>query len=572
MKTDPTYKARKQTILLVSPQHRDSLSGQIEDLGWSVVAARRFEGLDRRLTEIDASLIILDFRGSSRGEIEDIGKLLALDAPQSPAMVAIAERGDDAAIDSAIATGAAQIIQAPFSNDDMLIALRLAIRRLEGGGPSAKPVVSHRDALTGLHDQRAVRDWIDTRLQPNAAHHVSVLLISITRFDAINSAFGVDAGDRVLRSIAHRIEPLVADLGKDTLVARSTGAEFIVCIGDAIPPSRLMLLAESIVEIIERPISTGGDIIKLGCRVGIAPAHKEDRDTAQMLKRAGLALGEAKALESGRIQIVSDGQSDISAASALQADLRVALMRGEIEVLFQPQVSVASGDIVGVEALARWRHPVHGELGAATLFAVAEKSDYMLELSAHVQREAAFQAARWPATLSNIRLSINVTAQDIAKPSFVTAFLTMIAESRFPRGRLTVEVTETGLMEDLSVASDILSALRAQGCRVAIDDFGTGYSSLAYLKALPLDYLKIDRGLSVDIAGSARDSVVVRGVIDMARSLGLSVIAEGVETEEQLGLLAREGCNLYQGFLCAKPLSTEKLIALVSSRSLRKPL
>ncbi len=555
-----------QTILLVSPQHRDSLSAQIEDFGWSVVAARRFEGLDRRLAELDASLVMLDFRGSSSGEIEDVGKLLALDAPESPAMVAIAARGDDATIDSAIAAGAAQIIQAPFSSDDLQIALRLAIRRTDGVGPSAKQAVSHRDALTGLHDQRAVRDWIDLRLKADAVHHVSILLISITRFDAINAAFGVDAGDRVLRSIAHRIEPLAADLGKDTLVARSTGAEFIVCIGDAIPPSRLMLLAESIVEIIERPISTGGDIIKLGCRVGIAPAHSEDQVSAQLLKRAGLALVEAKALESGRIQIVSDGQSDISAATALQADLRVALMRGEIEVLFQPQVSVASGDIVGVEALARWQHPVHGELGAPTLFAVAEKSDYMLELSAHVQREAAFQSARWPASLSNLRLSINVTAQDIAKPAFVTAFLAMIEESRFPRDRLTVEVTETGLMEDLSVASEILSALRAQGCRVAIDDFGTGYSSLAYLKALPLDYLKIDRGLSVDIAGSARDSVVVRGVIDMARSLGLSVIAEGVETEEQLGLLAREGCNLYQGFLCAKPMTTDKLIALVASR------
>lgn len=564
---EPALSPKKHAILLVSPQHRDSLSDQIEDMGWAVVAARRFEGMERRLAEIGASVVILDFRGMKADEIGDLGKLLATGGSHGPALVAITERGDSPATDAAIAAGAVQIIRAPFSSDDVHVALRLASRHAGAGGDAEKAPVStaaRRDVLTGLHDQRAVRDWIGQRLQPDSAHRVSVLLISITRFDTINSAFGVDSGDRVLRSIAHRIEPLVADLGKDTLVARSTGAEFIVCIGDAIPPTRLMLLAESIVELIERPISTGSDLIKLGCRVGIAPAHREDVEAIQILKRADLALAKAKALESGRIQIVSDGQSDISAASALQADLRVALMRGEIEVLFQPQVSVARGDIVGVEALARWQHPVHGELGAATLFAAAEKSDYMLELSAHVQREAAFQAARWPAALSNLRLSINVTAQDIAKPSFVPAFLAMIAESNFPRDRLTVEITETGLMEDLIVASEILAALRAQGCRVAIDDFGTGYSSLAYLKALPLDYLKIDRGLSVDIAGSARDSVVVRGVIDMARSLGLSVIAEGVETDEQLGLLAREGCNLYQGFLCAKPMTTEKLIALMA--------
>jgi diguanylate cyclase (GGDEF)-like protein len=568
---------KQHPILLVSPNHRDSLSGQIEALGWTVVAARRFEGMERRLTDNGSTMIILDLRGAAADGMVALNRLMVLDGDDRPTVIVIANREDEALIDSAIAAGAAQIIQAPFSDFDVQVALRLASRR--GAAPSGMPSAEQgeegatpsRDRLTGLHDQRAVQDWITHRLNGaggKGKRPVSVMLISITRFDAINAAFGVDSGDRVLRSIAHRIEPLVADLGKDTLVARSAGAEFIVCIGDATPATRLMLLAEAIAEVIERPISAGTDVIRLGCRVGVAPAHDGDQDVTQVLKRAGLALSEAKLLESGRIHIVSDGQSEISEAAALQADLRVALMRGEIEVLFQPQVSVISGEIIGVEALARWRHPVHGELGATTLFAVAEQSDYMLELSAHVQREAAFQAAAWPETLSHLRLSINVTAQDIARPSFVASFLDMIEASAFPRDRLTVEITETGLMEDLSIASAILAELRAHGCRVAIDDFGTGYSSLAYLKALPLDYLKIDRGLSIDIAGSPRDSVVVRGVIDMARSLGMSVIAEGVETEEQLGLLAREGCNLYQGFLCARPLTTEKLAALLLSRSL----
>ena len=264
--------------------------------------------------------------------------------------------------------------------------------------------------------------------------------------------------------------------------------------------------------------------------------------------------------------ISSAAQNSATRDAALQSDLRNALGRDEIDILFQPQVSITSGRIVGVEALARWQHPEHGELGAATLFAVAEQSDYLFALSAHIQQRAARMAANWPESLSTLRMAINVTAGDIGRTGFVHGLLSMIDECGFPRGRLTVEVTESGLIEDLANAASLLAALRAGGCRVAIDDFGTGYSSLAYLKALPLDYLKIDKKLAQDIAGSTRDRIVVRGVIDMARSLGLAVIAEGVETEEQLALLAREGCNYYQGFLCAEPLNTNALVELMAKQ------
>jgi EAL domain-containing protein (putative c-di-GMP-specific phosphodiesterase class I) len=226
---------------------------------------------------------------------------------------------------------------------------------------------------------------------------------------------------------------------------------------------------------------------------------------------------------------------------------------------------VTTGLIEGVEALARWRHPALGELGATTLFNVAERSDYLVQLSDHVQRKAISAAAAWPEALRRLRLSVNITASDIVRPGFASQFLELVAESGFDRGRVTVEVTESSLIEDLNAAAYLLAGLREGGLRVAIDDFGTGYSSLAYLKALPLDYLKIDKKLCEDITGGPRDRIVVRGVIDMARSLGLGVIAEGVETEEQLGLLAQEGCHLYQGFLCAPPLGSEALAALVAA-------
>ena len=172
-------------------------------------------------------------------------------------------------------------------------------------------------------------------------------------------------------------------------------------------------------------------------------------------------------------------------------------------------------------------------------------------------------ASAWPRALSDLRLSLNVTAADIAQPQFMPDLLETVDRSGFPRSRLTVEITESGLIHDVDAAASLLRALRKEGLAVAIDDFGTGYSSLAYLKSLPLDYLKIDSGLAQDIAGTARDRIIVRGIIHMAKSLGLKVIAEGVETEEQLDLLAREGCDFYQGFLRSAGISSAELVALV---------
>ena len=247
----------------------------------------------------------------------------------------------------------------------------------------------------------------------------------------------------------------------------------------------------------------------------------------------------------------------------LAADLHHALDRDEIAVRFQPQVTVATGAIVGVEALARWRHPVLGELGAETLFAAAARAGLGPALSDHIHARAFAAAASWPDALAHLRLSINVTAADLARGGFADALLDRIAQGGLARGRVTVEIVETELVDDLADAAAILAQLRGAGLRTAIDDFGTGYSSLAYLKALPIDYLKIDRSLTQDIAGSERDRAVVRGVVAIARSLGLGTIAEGVESEAERALLLAEGCDLYQGFLCAGAVDSGELARLV---------
>ncbi|WP_425229767.1 EAL domain-containing protein [Sphingomonas sp.] len=250
----------------------------------------------------------------------------------------------------------------------------------------------------------------------------------------------------------------------------------------------------------------------------------------------------------------------------LSDDLRGAIGAGEIELRYQPQVAMADGRIIGVEALARWQHPTLGELGADRLFAAATRAALLPELSQHIQRKAIGSIPLWPASLQHLTVAINVTASDLASPGFAEDLLRRAPSVGVAPARLTVEVTEHDLIADLSAAAAVLGGLRAAGVKVALDDFGTGYSSLAWLKALPLDYLKIDGALSRDLLGSRHDQVVVRHVIAIGRELGLGVIAEGVETEAHRALLAEAGATHYQGFLCAGPLAAAALAALVEAR------
>ncbi|WNO52982.1 putative bifunctional diguanylate cyclase/phosphodiesterase [Stakelama saccharophila] len=418
--------------------------------------------------------------------------------------------------------------------------------------------IAREDGLTGAGDAATARRWIDRRLA--AGRSIAAIFVSLTQFGIVNTAYGKATGDSLLRAVARRlVEAAHETLGRATLVSRIGGSDFAVITDDGL--SRVELAAAQIETLLARPFVAGGNTAPLGARIAVLESGNGD-DATVFLRRGGERLAD---MRSGRGNDATPRSETVARQSIgqLALDLRRALGEGEIETLFQPQVAIGSGVITGVEALARWRHPALGEIGAEMLFAAAERAGLGIALSDHVQEVALRAAAAWPAILSGLRLSINVTAEDVARAGFADLILRRIDASGFPRSRLTVEVTESGLIAELGNAALLLAELRTAGCRVAIDDFGTGYSSLAYLKALPLDYLKIDRALTQDIAGSVRDRIVVRGVIDMARSLGLSVIAEGVESREQADLLAQEGCQYYQGFLCAGPLTTAALEGLV---------
>ena len=437
------------------------------------------------------------------------------------------------------------------------------IEALEAG--AALPL--HRDALTGLPDEVAARRRLAAMMAEGQAP--GVLLVGLTRLQPVNSAYGRAGGDVLIQAAARRIDAAVRDQSTSGWVSRLSGTEFLVCLGRA-TAATLTRLAETLVVAIERRFVAAPEVFLIGAVVG--GAVEEDDGVGGLLRRAGAALAEARESAGSAIRIAEAGEGEgLSRAQRLAEDVRRAIDGGQVELLFQPQVNIASRTIKGVEALARWRHPELGELGAGLLFAAAERANLAGPLSTFVQSHALEVAAAWPEALGDLRLSINVTAGDLARAGFAAEFLDIVERSGFPAGRVTAEVTEEGLIDDLGAAASALAELRRGGIRVAVDDFGTGYSSLAYLKALPLDYLKLDRRLTEDITGSPRDRIVVRGVIDMARSLGLGVIAEGVETDEQLALLAAEGCTLYQGFLCSEPIGVERLVELVRPRASPTP-
>jgi EAL domain-containing protein (putative c-di-GMP-specific phosphodiesterase class I)/GGDEF domain-containing protein len=407
-----------------------------------------------------------------------------------------------------------------------------------------------REALGSVRDHAGAQRWLDRRIEGGERPGIRVL--AIAGIDPINRQQGRVVGDTLLRAVERRIEQAVRDAGvARAALARLGGTEF----GVLLPHGNDEGLEEALRQALARPFVAGSGMVTLGLRqaCGVA-APGESGD--QLIRRVEGELPGARA-DDAQGPLAADG------ADVLAGEVHRAIDRGEIAIRFQPQVDLLAGRIVGVEALARWDHPERGELGAELLFAAATHARLAGVLSAHVQHLAMRIAAGWDAPLSRLRLSINVTAEDVAQPDFAETLLAAADDSGFPRDRLTVEITESGLIAELGEAAGLLATLRAAGCRVAIDDFGTGYSSLAYLKALPLDYLKLDRRLTQDIVGSHRDRVVVRGVIDMARSLDLTVIAEGVETVDQRDALATEGCQLYQGFLCAEPLTVPALTALL---------
>ena len=510
-------------VQIWSPAAAEALAAIARGAGWTIATA----------ANDSAGMLIVDAR-------DDLpGALAALREGASASLrLGLVADGDACRQDALIAAGATQIAVVGAGGEGLSQALRLAQR--------SRPVLADR-RVPASGFSPALAEWIDQRLAAGEA--IAIVHVALLRLDLVNAAHGRGVGTALIDAAERRIATQVAAIvDDDGMAARVAGPGYVVAVAGA--ADRAVTAAARIEEALARRFRLDGREVVLGARIGLIAARPDDRGEALI----------ARALA---------GAAPVAVAAVddpLAVDVHLALSHDEVAILFQPQARIADGGVIGVEALARWRHPRLGELGAEALLGAADRAGIGVALSEHIQRAVLDRVQAWPPALGTLRVALNLTAADLARPGCVETLLAHLDASGVTRARLTLEVTETELMVDLDAAATVLAALQAAGCRIAIDDFGTGYSSLAYLATLPIDYLKIDRSLVQEIAGDPRSQVVVRGAIDMARSLGLTVVAEGVETEEQRSLLDAAGCGVYQGFLLAPPLDEAALAALMEQR------
>ncbi|MBN8499748.1 MAG: EAL domain-containing protein [Sphingomonadales bacterium] len=416
------------------------------------------------------------------------------------------------------------------------------------------------DALTGLPGRDSARarlaEWLDL------GKPVHALLIGLRRFDALNLAYGSGAGDVALAEVANRIRQFAhSELGGAWIAARGGGGQFLLMSTEPCSRERWQLVGAQVLNALAGPIATGGHTLRLSPR-GALLRSLGGEEADSLLDRLSQTLATVMNSPARRLgwadgEVIRAGRS----AAQLEADLLQALDRNEIEVVYQPQWSCGDDRLIGGEALARWNHPKLGRIGAGALFAIAERADHVVPLSRLIAATALAGARDWP---RDLRLSLNVTPNDLAQDGFAQEFAGLVAQSGYRPERLTLEVTEQVLLADVAQAASALESLAGQGMRVALDDFGAGFCNFRYLKLLPLHYLKLDRSM-IEGAGNSRDLAVLRAIIAMAGALDLAVIAEGVESEAQRELAAAEGCESYQGFLRAEPMGAADFIALAES-------
>jgi diguanylate cyclase (GGDEF)-like protein/PAS domain S-box-containing protein len=408
--------------------------------------------------------------------------------------------------------------------------------------------MAHHDPLTDLPNRTAFNECIGATIDLAAASNDSfaVLCLDLDRFKAINDVYGHSAGDTLLREVAHRLEAVC----EGAFLARIGGDEFAVITPTGAQPAAAEALAGRLTGALDNDIDIDGTAMRVGLTIGVAIFPQDGADAVTLVANAAAALSRAKSEARGSVRFFEMSMDkQLRERRALQQDLRNAIACGEIDLHYQPQAHI-DGEITGFEALARWHHPRFGLVAPSTFIPLAEESGLIVELGEWILRTACQEAASWPKPL---RIAINLSPVQFQRGDLAKLVHEVLLETGLSPSRLELEITEGVLIGDFSGAVSILRRLKNLGARIAMDDFGTGYSSLSYLQAFPFDKIKIDQAFVANLAHSRQAVTIIRAVIALGRGLDLPVVAEGVETEEQVRFLAAENCSEIQGYYVGRP-------------------
>jgi diguanylate cyclase (GGDEF)-like protein/PAS domain S-box-containing protein len=422
--------------------------------------------------------------------------------------------------------------------------------------------IAFHDGLTDLANRHCFHERLEVaveRTRLDATQRFAVLFLDLDRFKMVNDSLGHMAGNELLREVAHRLRSCVRP---SDLVARLGGDEFAVLLENLHDPDTGMRLANRVLQALIQPMTLLGTEVAPGASVGITFSDLGYRTVDEVLRDADLAMYEAKGAGRGRVALFDSSMHErVAEKLQLEADLRRAIGDGQLTVHFQPIYELQPYRLVGFEALARWVHPQRGSVSPAVFITLAEESGHIEALTDWVIDHSVAQLAQWHQQLPQtgaLGVHVNISGRDLARPSLVTHVQAALGRHSLRADALTLEITETTLMGRLDEALQTMGRLRETGVRFSIDDFGTGYSSLAYLGTLPIDSLKIDRSFVMGLHDQPHNVEIVRAVLNLARSLGRSVIAEGIETAEQLAILRRLGVPQGQGYLLSRPLRAEQ--------------
>lgn len=420
--------------------------------------------------------------------------------------------------------------------------------------------MAHHDALTGLANRVLFQERLGRALSEAeiSGGEVAVLCLDLDSFKEVNDTLGHPAGDKLLRSVAQRL--LTAVRAEDTL-ARLGGDEFAIIQPGLSSPEATAALGQRVLELFRKPFELDTDALRSGVSIGAALFPHDATTANDLLKAADIALYHAKTEGRGIYhRFEAEMSAALEARRGFEQDLRRALDRDEFELHYQPLIDLGSQSILGCEALIRWRHPVRGFISPADFIPIAESNGLIVDIGEWVLRTACAEAARWPAPT---KIAVNLSPVQFAKPGLVEVVADALSAANLDPTRLELEITESLLLGNSELVLRALRDLKSLGIQISMDDFGTGYSSLGYLRQFPFDKIKVDRSFVSSLAASTESVAIVRAIVGLATGLGMTTLAEGVETVEQLESLVAEGCAQGQGFYFSRPLRAADIRAML---------
>ena len=424
------------------------------------------------------------------------------------------------------------------------------------------------DPLTQLPNRALFMDRLEHALvrRERSEKAVAVLFLDLDNFKLVNDSLGHEFGDRLLVSVAERLRRCLR--AEDT-AARFGGDEFAILLEDLTDANDAVRVADQITRALKAPFALESREVFVTTSIGIALGTSERQRPTDILRNADVALYQAKDRGKATWEVF-DATMNVLAVDGLDvaADLRRAIERGELAVYYQPQLDLPTGEIMGWEALVRWMHPERGPVPPEVFLSIAEETGLIVQIGSLVLEEACRQAKEWqelhPAADTSLKMSVNLSARQLQRPDeLIREVVRILEKTGLAPGSLVLEITESMIMEDAEHNVDVLGRLKDLGIRVAVDDFGTGYSNLAYLKRFPVDMLKVDKSFVDGLGENSEDMAIVEAVVSLAHALGMSTIAEGIETTEQLERLQALGCQLGQGYYFSEPLPAHKARTLI---------